>query len=330
MGKDPKGRSERKTRKVDGVKSNDTSVENANNDGADRYHINISDSAPSDDSSHGHGSEQTSEVSRNSSEDDSSVGSSFETESDYSSLLELGADTEEMLDDGMLFSLRSLDAKPSTVGGWLDFACGWMDRPNMCVGIGGGSKQTSLLRESSLKASKAMRRVKLNDTLRKASENASVPQEKKKKSDVEKIQRDVAKAAMVAAASVKKHEIQPSVATVPGQKVKEPNPKKSESRMTPRVEQGQTNEDIEAKMKQVSARAAEILKNTIEARVIKSSAEVNEGQCSNCRIFLFRFLLLTFASFAARSFSYAQIFVIDSPAPKSYRATHERARGFIT
>ena len=317
MGKDPKGRSERKSRKSEGERSNDHgSVDHDNhNDDTDRYHINVSDSTPSDDSSHGRGSEQTSENSHHTGTSDDDSTSSYDSESDYSSLLELGADTEEMLDDGMLFSLRSLDSKPSTVGGWLDFACGWMDRPNMCVGLGGGSKQTSLLRESSLKASKVMRRVKLNDTLKKATESTAGTKEKKKKSDVEKIQRDVAKAAMVAAASVKKHEIQPTIPTVKGQRVQD---SRSESRMAQRVEEGQTNEDIEAKMKQVSARAAEILKNTIEARVIKSSAEVNARQSSICNNFQFRCMVLTFVIFTVRSIFSYQVFVIGSSAPKGH------------
>lgn len=286
--KDAKGRAGRKSRTLDLVRSNEGSGDKI--DLKDRYHISASCSTRSDDSSHARGSENASELSRESTDDESSVGSSFETESDLSSLLELGPDGGEILEHGGIFSIRSYESKPSVVGGWFDFACGWMDRPNMCVTLG-GSKQTSLLQESSLKAAKAMRRVKLNETIKKASDSEAATQDKKKRSDVEKIERDVAKAAMVAAATIKMHEIQPGVPSArlvqtqqekrieppTGRLVQNQPEKKSETNKPPTKSDGHTNEDIEAKMKQVSARAAEILKNTIEARAVKSKEEVRQG-----------------------------------------------------
>ena len=247
-------------------------------------HIVTNLSAGTDDSSLAHGSELGSENSRYTSDDDSAssgiVGSSSDSESYLSSVLddlELGANTQELLENDELLTTLSYESRQGMVGGWLDFACGWMDKPNLCAMPLVGGSQTSLLRQS--KAAKAIQRVKLNETFKKAADNASASYEKKNKSDVERIQRDVAKAAAAAAETVRKQEIQPSeLPSIRQEKDDDDFPRKKEFMRVYKSVDDRRDEEIEAKMKQVSARAAEILKNTIEARAKTPKEEVRTNQ----------------------------------------------------
>lgn len=261
--------------------------EDERRDGSDRYHIALSQSTHTEGSSNAHGSEGNSERSRYTTDEGSSVVSSYDTESEVSSLVDLGADTEDALENQHLFTAPSYESRPDMVAGWFDFACGWMDRPNMCVGLTGG-RQTSLLRQSKLKATSAIRRVKLHETFKQAAEKRPDLKRNIEKSDVEKIQRDVAQAAAAAAESVRKQEIQPSGNT---SEQEENDSRKSaegaeqddghdttENNKISEVSNIHQEEDMEAKMRQVSARAAEILKNTIEARVLKPREEVSKRE----------------------------------------------------
>jgi len=268
-------------------------------EGSDRYHIAMSESTRTEDSSRAHGSEPTSEISHDMTEEDSTAASSYESESELSSVVELAADTDDVLDNEAFFAATSYDSRPEIVEGWFDFACGWMDRPNMCVGALGGGRQTSLLRESKVKATKAMQRVKMNETIKRAANEASISKAKKNNAEVEKIQRGVARAAAAAAESVRKLEIQPSGSTSTQQ-----DDNNKEKKRTKKFEDNiatsepQLNQAIEEKMKQVSARAAEILKNTIEARAVKPRREVSGFLLSvdrRCGLILKRNLFIFFS-----------------------------------
>lgn len=286
--------SRKKSRNVDQVLSN---ADETKTSSSDRYHIALSESTRTDDSSRAHGSELGSEPSQQytTEEEESTVGSSYDTESELSSIIEQ-VETEELLENDEIFSAASYDSRPGMVGGWFDFACGWMDRPNMCVGVLGGGKQTSLLRESHMKAEKAMRRVKMNESMKRAAKEASETKKKKDKSEVEKLQRGVARAAAVAAESVRKLEIQPSKSSSTLQDDNDADPKTMKVDDSEKTSEMLRQEDIEEKMKQVSARAAEILKNTIEARALKPRDDVSISVALYTYVLFIRLLTMAIIS----------------------------------
>ena len=130
-----------------------------------------------------------------------------DTESDISSIL-LRRDAEAILGRPDLASALSCESKPSLVGGWFDVACGWLDRPNMCIGSGG--QHSSLLKQSHSRAAKAMNRLKINETLKNAAET---PQKRgvirKTRQDNEKREDDLGKGATAAMNILTTEAIQP-------------------------------------------------------------------------------------------------------------------------
>lgn len=196
-----KARRSEKARRVQ-IKASDDESENAK---GDRYHVPIVSSMNSDASSHAPDSVGTSDATE--SDEESSTCTSFETETDDSSVVELGVDTDDILDNEDLHEISSYDSRTGLVGGWFDFACGWMDRPYICAALGGERKQNSLLRESNLNTSKAIRTMKANQTLSLAARRAAIKDAKGIVND-QKLHRDVSRTVEVMATSVKKEEVQ--------------------------------------------------------------------------------------------------------------------------
>jgi len=121
-----------------------------------------------------------------------------ETDSDFSSLQAKG---EETLDHPDIMSAFS---KASVVGNWFDAACGWMDRPNMCIG---NDAHTSLLKKSHIKTTKAMNRLKANETLKRAADSVTKGDGKKRPSN--NAQREIGRGAMAAISALTMEAIQP-------------------------------------------------------------------------------------------------------------------------
>jgi hypothetical protein len=209
-----------------------------------------------------------------------------ETESDLSSFL-LRADAEEILERPDLATALSCESKPSLVGGWFDVACGWLDRPNMCIGSGG--HHSSLLKQSHSRAAKAMNRLKINETLKKAGETTQ------KSTGVRKTRHDDLGKGTAAATNVFTTEaIQPTrgpshldVTT----DVREEAPVNESNDQIPEAlsqsgsnvavkgvaeNAGRPNREgiMAARMEEVSARAAEILQKSLES-TSEEKAEVS-------------------------------------------------------
>jgi len=215
-----------------------------------------------------------------------------DTESDLSSFL-LRRDAEAMLESPDLASALSCESKPSLVGNWFDVACGWLDRPNMCIGSGG--HHSSLLKQSHSRATKAMNRLKINETLKKAAETplkSSVV--RKTRQDHEKrAPDDLGKGATAAMNILTTEAIQtlhgPSNLDVVRDTREEPPVDDSDdlgpeaispSGSNVAVKGASKNADkssrdgiMAAKMEEVSARAAEILQKTLDSP-LREKAEV--------------------------------------------------------
>eukprot|EP00934_Nitzschia_sp_Nitz4_P005711 Nitzschia sp. Nitz4//scaffold52_size167869//83407//86586//NITZ4_002278-RA/size167869-snap-gene-0.225-mRNA-1//-1//CDS//3329554041//5701//frame0 len=260
----------------------------------DRYQVVQQEHTASyEDSSDGLESMATSESSET--EDYSSAVGSYETQSYDSSICEL----DELAETGSFESKRS-------VGGWFDFACGWMDRPYMCAAIGGDVKQNSLLRESNMKPSHALRKVKMNQAFSLAATKAAEKEAKEHAAQLKLEKKPLAGASIT---SVTKEEVQrqsntsvgspvselpvsgqkksskgmstkpqkhvpeTSVSNATKPKSREPSPvqKRSPSRKPPKRDSPKRSEvapddEIQAKMDAVSASAVAFMKNAAEAR----------------------------------------------------------------
>lgn len=83
-----------------------------------------------------------------------STGTSFE--SDDSAI-----DPDDLFDDDELDELMDLESNP-IMGGWVDSACGWLDKPMCFMSFG---KETSLLRQSKGRTKSALQQMRMNDTL---------------------------------------------------------------------------------------------------------------------------------------------------------------------
>ena len=226
-----------------------------------------------------------------------------DTESDISSIL-LRRDAEAILRSPDLASALSCESKPSLVGGWFDVACGWLDRPNMCIGSGG--QHSSLLKQSHSRAAKAMNRLKINETLKNAAET---PQKRgvirKTRQDNEKREDDLGKGATAAMNILTTEAIQPlhgpsnlDVVTLHGPSnldvvtdTREDSPvSDSEDPVPEAISPSGSNVAVKgvtknasklsrdgimaAKMEEVSARATEILQKTLDF-TLREKAEVS-------------------------------------------------------
>jgi hypothetical protein len=129
----------------------------------DRYAIAVKSSIASEsvDSSQDSGTTSSSFDSSHSDDDETYLSEVSDTEidTDKSTL----SDTNEEVE---LLSTASLPVPMP--GNWFDSACGWLDRPTLCLNVfTGNGNGHSLLKESKLKNS-TVRNVKLNETMLKA------------------------------------------------------------------------------------------------------------------------------------------------------------------
>jgi hypothetical protein len=258
-------------------------TDSADEEDSDRYDVINRESTLTEDSSMALASGFASEFSTDDGSFTETSLDETEAESDLSSFA-LQADTEEMLDSPDLLSALSFESKPSVVGGWFDIACGWMDRPNMCMGSGG--HHISLLKESHSKAAKAMQRLKVNETLKRAAEKSlnSDGLRKTRQNPEKMAQEDIGKGAMAAMSALTAEAIQPSRGTPDRRSATEMRDRVLESQesshgatshlggneriqgVTQNMEKPNEEEIMEARMKEVSARATEILKKTLNSR----------------------------------------------------------------
>jgi hypothetical protein len=106
--------------------------------------------------------------------------SSYETDSEddetsaYESERDLGAVVSYATED--IEDIMTVDSMPAF--NWFDTACGWLDRPLACTLTNGGRK-ASLLHESKSRATSALRSVKINDSLSKATRKAISAEDKR-------------------------------------------------------------------------------------------------------------------------------------------------------
>lgn len=221
-------------------------------------------------------------------EDSSTVAGSSEFTTDdtslsASSLEEVGSDSSSFLEKSgnygtngsEILSTLSHETKHSLVEGWFDTACGWLDRPNLCVTNAGPS--TSLLKESHIKKSKVMGRMKMSTLLTTAAMKPSpisfekkIPSNDKKSNDS-----DVRIESSTMIQNVVEDIVQPS------QKdeicITEDFASNSESELFNDCpsnvgvkghksinSKSKENSAIQAKMDEVSARATEILKSSLD------------------------------------------------------------------
>ncbi|KAG7352565.1 hypothetical protein IV203_008613 [Nitzschia inconspicua] len=83
-----------------------------------------------------------------------STGTSFETD-------DSAIDPDDLFDDDELDELMDLESNP-IMGGWVDSACGWLDKPMCFMPFG---KETSLLRQSKGRTKSALQQMRMNEAL---------------------------------------------------------------------------------------------------------------------------------------------------------------------
>jgi hypothetical protein len=144
----------------------------------DRYQIAVSEDATEETDPSGKGREAGS----TDSDSDTSGGTSYETGSEESSESESEVGLDPDVDMAFIEGLDeiSIESKPTLVGGWFDSACGWLDRPIVCMGLMNvGRGNVSLLRESKNKTAAAIRTVKMNENLSQTANKAISKEEKR-------------------------------------------------------------------------------------------------------------------------------------------------------
>lgn len=205
--------------------------------------------------------------------DVSSAGTSFVSASEASSTVDYRRayreEPEEELEEELM-ETGSVESKKSVIGGWFDYACGWMDRPTLCVGGPPDGRNSSLLRESKMKAVQAIRNVKMNEKLSEAARQVTENRESKTQQEVEQIAREIQEAAEAAAAVVQMENKEKARSNQAENQAEPQELQQQNSVDSAQRSHEEADDEIEEKMRLVSERASEIMKISSEAESFPS------------------------------------------------------------